>query len=277
VSDGERNTAWDHGTRREFFEYYKRESESPRSVERFANMKARVYAVLDAESRPRSKLVVADIGCGPGTQSLMWARDGHRVLGLDVNEAFIDLARERSAESGLDLEWVVGSASELPWDDGSIDVCLAPELLEHVPDWETCVDELCRVLRPGGVLMITTTNKLCPVQQEFDLPLYSWYPARLKRRYERLAVTTRPELVGHATYPAVNAVNWFSYYGLRACLEQRGLRCMDRFDLAAVSGRGGTAARVAAVARRVPPLRFLLHVITPNTLVAGIRPVRTGA
>jgi 2-polyprenyl-6-hydroxyphenyl methylase/3-demethylubiquinone-9 3-methyltransferase len=145
-----------------------------------------------------------------------------------------------------------------------MDVCLSPELLEHVADWEACVREFIRVLKPGGVLYLSTTNKLCPVQEEFDLPAYSWYPRALKRRYERLAVTTRPELVNHAQYPAVN---WFSYFELRRYVQARGLDCLDRFDVAAL-GQHGFAGRMALLAVRVTPMtRWLAHVCTPYTMV----------
>jgi 2-polyprenyl-6-hydroxyphenyl methylase/3-demethylubiquinone-9 3-methyltransferase len=59
------------------------------------------------------------------------------------------------------------------WPNRSMDVCLVPELLEHVREWRECLADFARVLRPGGVLVLTTNNKLCPVQQEFNLPLYS--------------------------------------------------------------------------------------------------------
>jgi 2-polyprenyl-3-methyl-5-hydroxy-6-metoxy-1,4-benzoquinol methylase len=55
-----------------------------------------------------------------------------------------------------------------------MDVCLLPELLEHVADWQSCLNEAARVLRPGGLLYLSTTNVLCPRQQEFNLPLYSF-------------------------------------------------------------------------------------------------------
>ena len=150
-----------------------------------------------------------------------------------------------------------------------MDVCLLPELLEHVDDWESCLREAARVLKRGGVLYLSTTNVLCPVQEEFELPLYSWYPPPLKRRYERLAVTTRPELVNHARYPAVH---WFSYYGLRDHLAGLGFDCLrsirhDRRARDAVCSPGSSLSAV----KRVDVLRWVGHVLTPYTVVFAVK------
>ena len=120
--------------------------------------------------------------------------------------------------------------------------------------------------RPGGLVYFSTANSLCPVQNEFDLPLYSWYPGFLKRRYEKLAVTTRPELVNHAKYPAVN---WFTYYGLRRALRERQIVSRDRFDLLALQPHGFPVRAVVQFIRAVPPLRWLGHVMTPYVVVVG--------
>jgi 2-polyprenyl-6-hydroxyphenyl methylase/3-demethylubiquinone-9 3-methyltransferase len=133
-----------------------------------------------------------------------------------------------------------------------------------VQDWQSVVHETLRVLKPGGVLYLSTTNKLCPIQEEFNLPAYSWYPAPLKRYYERVSVTTRPELVSHAKFPAVH---WFTYFGLRDYLAQHGLRSLDRFDVAALAARGTAARMVLGAVRGVPPLRWAGHVMTPYTMV----------
>ena len=149
-----------------------------------------------------------------------------------------------------------------------MDVCLAVELLEHVAAWEQCLDEFTRVLRPGGALFLTTTNVLCPKQQEFGLPMYSWYPAPLKRRYERLATTTRPEIASFATYPAVN---WFSFYGLRRRLARGGCRSYDRFDIVNASKKSALKRFALHVVRVLPPARFVAHVTTPSTWVLAIK------
>lgn len=220
-------SALDHSSHEIFYDYYANASLSQEACQRFGSIRDMILRILRTNGAARI-LDVADIGCGAGTQSLMWAELGHRVHALDVNEPLLELAKQRTAEIGCAIDFRLGSAAELPWDDGSMDVCLVPELLEHVTQWKACLNEFSRLLRPGGVLFLTTTNKLCPIQQEFNLPFYSWYPAPLKRYCEHLATTTQPNLVNFAKYPAVN---WFSFYSLRTVLAGLGFRCMDRFDL----------------------------------------------
>src|SRR5262249_59286320 len=91
--------------------------------------------ILDSPSH------VADIGCGAGTQSRLWAEIGCQVHGLDVNERLIELAKIRSTQAGYNIDFRVGSSVSLPWSDGSMQVCLAIELLEHVSEWQKSLSE----------------------------------------------------------------------------------------------------------------------------------------
>jgi len=213
-------------------------------------------------------LEVADIGCGAGAQCQLWAELGHSVHGLDINGPLIELARQRAAERRQEIQFEIGSVTNLPWSDASMDVCLSPEPLEHVQDWESCVNEFVRILKPGGILYLSTTNKLCPRQQEFDLPFYSWYPSTLKRRYERLAVTSRPELVNHAKYPAVN---WFTFYQLRDWLRERGMESRDRFDVMDLASKGAAARGLVRLIHALPPLRWCAHLATSYTVVVAVK------
>lgn len=252
----------------EFVRYYADESVSAGTVERFASIKETVERRLAELGRAGEELAVADIGCGAGTQSIMWARDGHRVFGIDINAPLIELAVKRAAEEDVNATFEIGSADALPLPDQSVDVCLVPELLEHVAAWRSCLDEFARILKPNGVIFLSTNNVLCPKQEEYDLPFYSWYPGWLKRRYERLAVTTRPELVNHAQYPAVN---WFSFYQLRDEFRRRGMRSFDRFDLMDAARLSPPVSAVLGLVRAVPPLRWLGHVTTPYTAIVGLK------
>ncbi len=256
---------WNTSSDRRFVEYYAKASGGEATLRRY---QAIHDMVLRIHGTPEGRLVVGDVGCGAGTQCLLWAKEGHRVHGLDVNEPLLQVARQRAAAESCDIRFDLGSATELPWDSASIDVCLVPELLEHVEDWRSCLREFARVLRPGGILYLSTTNKLCPVQQEFQLPLYSWYPGPLKRHFERLARTTRPELANFATYPAVN---WFTYFQLRKFLKQLGLRCMDRFDAMDLAAKPAAMRMAVRAVRVAPPLRWLAHMIRPSTIVVALR------
>jgi 2-polyprenyl-6-hydroxyphenyl methylase/3-demethylubiquinone-9 3-methyltransferase len=256
----------DTSSRAEFFDYYAQASLSEATLRRYGQIQDTIFRVLGAE-RAQQVLDVADIGCGAGAQCLLWAERGHRVYGLDVNARLIQLARERAQKKSLKISLAVGTAVAVPWADASMDVCIMPELLEHVEDWRRCLAEAARILRRGGVLFLTTTNRLCPVQQEFNLPLYSWYPAPLKRYCERLARTTRPQLANYATYPAVN---WFTFNQLCAALEPMGFRCFDRFQTALVAGGILRKALLRAL-QVVPLLRAIAQLASPYTQIVAIK------
>ena len=255
----------DHDPR--FVSYYEELSVNPRTLARFESIQKAILRVL-GPGAAATTLDVADIGCNTGMQCHIWAKLGHRVRGLDISDALLQVARRRASEAGLPIVFELGSATNLPWPDASVDVCIAPELLEHVADWESCVNEFARVLRPGGVLYLTTTNVLCPRQEEFTLPFYSWYPAPAKRYCERLAVTTHPEIVNYASYPAVH---WFSFYGLRRYLRRLGLSSMDRFDVIDINDKRGAVRLALQAIRAMPPLRLLAHMTQGGTMIVAVK------
>lgn len=256
---------WDTGSHEDFYKYYEQQSLKPATMERF-RMACETLLRIHGAALQGIKLNVLDVGCGAGSQSIFWTRNGHLYHGIDINEPLIELARQRAQEQCLDIRFDVGTATALPYSDASMDICLLPELLEHVADWRSCLNEAIRVLRPGGLIYISTSNKLCPIQQEFNLPLYSWYPRSLKRYFEKRALTDRPDLANYAKYPAVN---WFSFYDLRNCLEPRGFKCFDRFDLIDASTKGWVFILILQIIKKLPLLRLLAHIATPYTLIVA--------
>jgi ubiquinone/menaquinone biosynthesis C-methylase UbiE len=256
---------WDTSSHNEFYKYYEQQSLGPKTLERFRSTGVALLRLFD-QTTTKDGLDVLDIGCGAGAQCRFWLEGGHRYWGVDINQPLVDLARQRASQLQLGANFEVGTATALPFADNSMDICMLPELLEHVTDWQSCVNEAVRVLRSGGIIYISTTNKLCPRQEEFNLPFYSWYPRWLKRYFERRAVTDWPAIANHAKYPAVN---WFSYYGLRDYLTPMGFICLDRFDLIDPSAKGSLARGVVSILRALPPMRWLGHLATSYTVLAG--------
>jgi 2-polyprenyl-6-hydroxyphenyl methylase/3-demethylubiquinone-9 3-methyltransferase len=252
-----------------FVGYYERESVSARTAERFRVVRDKMLRLgTEKSGRTNERLSVLDVGCGAGTECQVWAELGHSVTGIDISEPLVRLARKRASEQGFDIHFDVGSAQALPYAANTFDVCLIPQLLEHVPDWQKCLDEGTRILRPGGLLYLSTTNVLCPIQNEFELPLYSWYPKFVKRRCERLAVTTHREWVSHTSYPAVH---WFTFWQLKEFLAKKGLECFDRFDLARGDRTSAIRQMAFALIRRLPPLRVAAYLLVAGTIVVGVK------
>jgi ubiquinone/menaquinone biosynthesis C-methylase UbiE len=115
--------------------------------ERFAARRDFLLAGVRAGER------VLDVGCGEAAFSAALAAAGARPVGIEVAGEPLRRARRRHPELELQL---VGA--ELPFAAASFDAAWAGEVLEHVADGLGLLDELRRVLRPGGRLLITTPD-----------------------------------------------------------------------------------------------------------------------
>jgi 2-polyprenyl-3-methyl-5-hydroxy-6-metoxy-1,4-benzoquinol methylase len=100
---------------------------------------------------------ILEIGCGAGEMAKVLSEGtGAHVIAADVSETAVRQARKTAP-----LARVVGaSVTSLPFDDDYFDLVVSLETLEHVPDWTKGLDELVRVTKPGGKLVITTPNYL---------------------------------------------------------------------------------------------------------------------
>ena len=216
-----------------------------------------------------------DIGCGLGMYAEYWHSRGAQVTGVDIDKDLIAQARARAVAEDLSIRYETATAERLPFEDQSFDVVFANSLLEHVVNWEQCLDEWIRVLGPGSLLWIETTNVLCPRQGEFRwLPLYSWWPGFMKKMIVRLANGTFPALANYSPCPAMH---WFSYFQLKKFFDGRGLFVRDRFDSMDLSqvGMAKRVIRNLAVSRQ--GWRWLAYVLISPLVLLVVRPagVRT--
>lgn len=102
---------------------------------------------------------VLDVGCGGGLLAEEIASMGLDVTGIDPSEQAIEVARAHALENGLAIDYRVGSAERLPFENGSFRIVTCCDVLEHIPDWELVLGEIARVLRPGGIVFYDTINR----------------------------------------------------------------------------------------------------------------------
>jgi SAM-dependent methyltransferase len=109
-----------------------------------------------------------DVGCGAGRHSFEAFRRGADVVAFDQDVAELNnvdailtaMQDQGEAPASAKAEAVKGDALDLPYDDGTFDFVIASEILEHVPADEQAIDELIRVLKPGGRLAVTVPRWL---------------------------------------------------------------------------------------------------------------------
>lgn len=132
-----------------------------RAPERLRTMVAQ--AGIDGLSR---ESVVLDLGCGSGEAlSTLLGLGAARVIGIDISLIELFFARQFLAEQGIEALLVAGCAEALPFADAAFSFIYSPDVIEHVTDQKTYLEEAYRTLAPGGRLLLNSPNRyslVCP-------------------------------------------------------------------------------------------------------------------
>lgn len=96
-----------------------------------------------------------DAGCGTGWFSKAATERGASVTSMDLGEKLLSKVAQK-----CNSKMVIGSITEMPFADNTFDYIVCSEVIEHVPQPYLAMQELYRVLKPGGTLVLTTPNKI---------------------------------------------------------------------------------------------------------------------
>jgi ubiquinone/menaquinone biosynthesis C-methylase UbiE len=181
----------------------------------YATNTGKSMAAFRSEARRAADLLapgarVMEIAPGPGYFAIELARLGDfRITGLDISKTFVEIAQENAARAGVDVEFRLGSASQMPFENDQFDFLFCRAAFKNFSEPLKAVEEMYRVLAPGGRVWIIDLRRdasLEAVHKEvgrMDLGLFSSWFTRLtfrfmllkraytKPEFERLAAQTR--------------------------------------------------------------------------------------
>lgn len=144
---------------------------------------------------------VLDFGCGDGSATRRFLESGHFAVGVDVSESAIRVAKRRVPGGTFHQ---IDDDCSLPFPNETFDVCLCTEVLEHILNVKVILQEIRRVLKPGGQLLVT-------------VPYHGW----LKNM---ILVTVAFE---RHFDPKGGHIRFFSMKSLRALIEAAGFRIVS--------------------------------------------------
>ena len=191
---------------------------------------------------------VLDVGCGVGMYTAAFLRESPHVFGIEVERERAREAQERAAG----VAQAVGEC--LPFSNATFDVVFSHEVLEHVADDRVCAEEMVRVTRPGGRVVVFVPNRCYPFETHGifwrgryhfgNVPLVNWLPTPLRNRLA----------------PHVRA---YTTRSLRQLFDALPVRVVHHGQI--YPGYDNIVARTPAVGR---PLRAITHALEKTPLRA---------
>ena len=195
------------------------ELEKERSVERLLIEK--LLAWLDRLVDLGEHKNVLVLGCGPRPLPIkILIQKNYNAVGVEPIPSFISSAKKYLGSPDRILE---GSAEEIPLPSNSQDLVICESVLEHVDSPTKSFDEVFRILRPGGVAYIVTTNRyrisLKGDNGEYNVRFFNWLPDTIKESFVFHHLHYDPSLADYTLRPAVH---WYSYADLCKLGRQAG-------------------------------------------------------
>jgi len=141
---------------------------------------------------------VLDVGCGAGSMLQRLAKAGYQPFGLDMALPFLIYLQQKLQNTQISL--LKGDLFQLPWANNKFDAVVISEVLEHIEDDEAALREIWRVLRPGGV---------CVLSVPADPEQYDWFDRWVGhlRRYQKTELQQRLESQGFT----VKSIHFFGF------------------------------------------------------------------
>ena len=181
---------------------------------------ARYLALVDLLQESPNRVV--EVGCGDGALLYLVsrARPSAELFGVDPEAEGVRLAKGEIDKAGVRCDVRIGSAYELPFEDGSVDTVLMADVIEHLEEPDRALEECRRVLPEGGVLLLSTPHRQ---------PDFIWDEANHVHEYDgpEMRALLEPHF-SKVELSACYAMRWMRRWR-RGSLHRQYIRALARF------------------------------------------------
>jgi len=109
---------------------------------------------------------ILEVAPGPGYFAIELAKLGKfKIIGIDISQDFVEIARRNAREARVDIEFQQGNVSSIPFRDNNFDCIFCSAAFKNFREPSIALDEMYRVLRPGGTVLIVDMNRNVSDQQ----------------------------------------------------------------------------------------------------------------
>jgi SAM-dependent methyltransferase len=219
----------------EAFDYFEERSGATAHSER--RLREYIFSLV-----PKSVTSILDVGCGSAWVAQRFQNTGAFVCSLDISSVNPRKALERYPFSGH--VGVAADSYHLPFKDGSFDAIIAAEIIEHLHNPQAFADELMRVIKPGGVVVVSTPFRErlvyemcihCHQPTPHNAHLHSWDERSLTQHFSSATTTfhtfNNKLLLFARTYPALQYLPfrlWRSVDSVANKLYKKPVNCIVR-------------------------------------------------
>ena len=166
------------------FNFSTQNSEMFNTESREKKAKTMVIILEECSQRPLSEQKVLNVGGSSGIIDNSLSKHFDEVVSIDIDEKAINYAKSKFRKNNLHFE--VGDAMNLKYDSNSFDIIICSQVYEHVSDSTILMNELYRVVKPGGLVYFAAGNRYCIMEPHYNLPLLSALPRPIAHKYLKL-------------------------------------------------------------------------------------------
>jgi len=123
-----------------------------------------------------------EVGCGKGEISAYFSELVKNIWGIDINKKIIMKSQINQGNLGFSQ----ANGTNLPFESSFFDLVLFPQVYEHTLNQQLVINEIHRVLRPGGICFFSGPNRFRIIESHYFLPFLSWLPHKLASLYLRI-------------------------------------------------------------------------------------------